>query len=449
MILYVGCSYTWGSGLQYEYLLDKGWSVKELNKVLPVNYHLEHLSYEADEYRKQNNWPNLVSKELNKSFVIGTYTNGGSNLSTTLPVLNNTGKIARTNSIDLVVVQFTDWLRDMNDREISSYPGNIKDIVTEEFIETSVRLAGGNWVARFESVLDQATSIHYVTKDGYNGEDTLYTFCNDVLLGFAAMRGRGMDEDPRLLVFWDGQPGAEGGTGELVKKWKKNFNEPIIIDAKQVLQATPEIKESPGHGGETNPAFLITDDPKVLPRTIKTMLFADVEGFSRLDETMTPYFVEKFLGGISEIIGRLTSTPAFVNTWGDSFFAVFESTEDALKLALDIRDYFNKGSWKDLLVEGEMEIRISMHAGPVYEEFDPILNRRNFFGRHVNQAARIEPIVLPGSVFVSETVAALISFGYEKYDFEYAGNLELAKDFGSYPIYMLQRKGYSGEEERA
>ena len=57
----------------------------------------------------------------------------------------------------------------------------------------------------------------------------------------------------------------------------------------------------------------------------------------------------------------------------------------------------------------------------------------------------IEPIVLPGSVFVSETVAALISFGYEKFDFEYAGNLELAKDFGSYPIYMLQRKGYSEE----
>jgi hypothetical protein len=78
----------------------------------------------------------------------------------------------------------------------------------EEFIETSVRRAGGNWVARFERVLDQATSIHYVTKDGYNGEDTLYSFCNDVLLGFAAMRGRGMDEDPKLLVFCDGQPGS-------------------------------------------------------------------------------------------------------------------------------------------------------------------------------------------------------------------------------------------------
>ena len=61
----------------------------------------------------------------------------------------------------------------------------------EEFIETSVRRAGGNWVSRFESVLDQATSVHYVTKDGYNGEDTLFSFCNDVLLGFAANAGRG------------------------------------------------------------------------------------------------------------------------------------------------------------------------------------------------------------------------------------------------------------------
>ena len=138
MILYVGCSYTWGSGLQYEYLSDKGWGVKELNKVLPVNYHLEHLSYEADEYRKQNNWPNLVSKELNKSFVIGTYTNGGSNLSTILPALNNTGRIARANSIDTIVVQFTDWLRDVGDEKISKYPGFIKDIVTEEFIETTI-----------------------------------------------------------------------------------------------------------------------------------------------------------------------------------------------------------------------------------------------------------------------------------------------------------------------
>ena len=36
MIVFAGCSYTWGSGLQYEYLCEKGWSVDEINEVLPV-----------------------------------------------------------------------------------------------------------------------------------------------------------------------------------------------------------------------------------------------------------------------------------------------------------------------------------------------------------------------------------------------------------------------------
>jgi len=138
MIVFVGCSYTWGSGLQYEYLQDKGWSVDEINKVLPDNYHLENLSYEADEYRKQNNFPNLVSKELDRAFVIGTYTNGGSNLSTIRPCLDNLHRIARTNTIDTVVVQFTDWLRDVNDEKISNYPGNITDITTQEFIDNTI-----------------------------------------------------------------------------------------------------------------------------------------------------------------------------------------------------------------------------------------------------------------------------------------------------------------------
>ncbi len=316
----------------------------------------------------------------------------------------------------------------------------------EEFIETSVRRAGGNWVSRFERVLDHATSVHYVTNEGYYGDDTLFTFCNQVMLGFAAMRGRGLDEDPNLLVIWDGQPGSTGGTGELVEAWRKEFNEPEIIDSKDILDSSTDPEPVRIHSGETRPNFKPSFGEAIdSVRSVKTMLFADVKAFSRLVEEKTGSFVEAFHGGISKLSEKLSSLPIFVNTWGDSFFAVFDSTEDALKLALDIRDYFNKKDWSDFLEEGEMEIRISMHAGPVYEEFDPILKRPNFFGRHVNQAARIEPIVLPGSVFVSENVAALISFGFEEYDFEYAGNLELAKDFGAYPIYMLQRKGYSGE----
>jgi len=315
----------------------------------------------------------------------------------------------------------------------------------DEFIETSVRRSGGDWVSRLENVLDHATSVHYVTHEGYYGDDSLFSFCNQVMIGFAAMRGRGLDEDPQLLVFWDGKPGSVGGTGELVNSWKSVFNEPEVIDANEVLTDLPGLKtgrviESPAPVDISKDGF---GDALQPIRSVKTMIFADAAGFSQITEDLTSQFVEAFHGGVAQMIDKLPQPPSFVNTWGDSFFAVFEDLESALKLALGMRDYFTDGKWSEWLPNGNMDVRISMHAGPAYEEFDPILKKRNFFGSHVNQAARIEPIVLPGSVFVSETVAALISFGYEEYDFEYAGNIDLAKNYGTYPVYILQRKGYS------
>ena len=314
----------------------------------------------------------------------------------------------------------------------------------QEFIETSVRRSDGNWVDRFEKVLDQATSVHYVTREGYNGEDSLFSFCNEIMLGFTAMRGRGLDETPKLLTFWDGQRGSTGGTGELVDRWRANFNEPVVICANEVLSSLAGAGSSSSSTGGVSPASPPAEDKrgKQVSRAVKVMIFADVEGFSKVPEALTPVFVEKFLGGVSGMIESLSKPPAFVNTWGDSFFAVFDDLDDALNLAMQLRDYFSKGDWSELDLRDGLEVRISMHAGPVYEEFDPVLQRRNFFGQHVNQAARIEPIVLPGSVFVSEIMAALLSFGHDDFDFEYVGNLELAKNYGSHPIYILQRTGY-------
>ena len=313
----------------------------------------------------------------------------------------------------------------------------------EEFIHTSVVRGGGDWVARFEKVLDDATSVHYVTNEGYYGDDSLFSFCNDVMLGFAAMRSRGLDEVPNLLLFWDGKEGDEGGTSEVAQSWKDTFKEPMVINANDVLELLDQMEEPPIPRGDTKPIFVKSfGDTITALRSVKTMLFADVEAFTKVREELTPQFVEVFHGGVSKMIQELNCKPEFVNSWGDSFFAIFDDLNDALKLAMGMRDFFGNGNWPELSETGKLDVRISMHAGPVYEEFDPLLKKRNFFGRHVNQAARIEPIVLPGSVFVSETVAALVSYRYGEFDFEYAGNLELAKDFGAYPVYILQRKGY-------
>ena len=50
MIYFVGCSYTWGAGLQFELLSKRGWTASQINDIIPPKTHLEHLDYDCDEY---------------------------------------------------------------------------------------------------------------------------------------------------------------------------------------------------------------------------------------------------------------------------------------------------------------------------------------------------------------------------------------------------------------
>jgi len=80
MILFVGCSFTWGAGLQFEYLSKKrGWTSDEINAINPPKSHLEHLDYKCDEYRKKYHYPNLVAKKMNMAYGLGKLGNGSNN----------------------------------------------------------------------------------------------------------------------------------------------------------------------------------------------------------------------------------------------------------------------------------------------------------------------------------------------------------------------------------
>ena len=88
MFLFVGCSYTWGAGLQFEYLYNKeGYSSEELNSMDPSfseappnkKPKLEDTNYYANEYRKKHSYADLVSKHFNKNYEVLNIVNGGSN----------------------------------------------------------------------------------------------------------------------------------------------------------------------------------------------------------------------------------------------------------------------------------------------------------------------------------------------------------------------------------
>ena len=112
MIVFLGDSFTWGQGLQIPYWLEQGKSVGEINKLMPPKFPSEQYDYEADELRKKQHFPNLVSKYFNKSYCT-KWGNGGSNQDI-LEIIKNMGNQMDTSGIDYFVIQFTEFTRDSN-----------------------------------------------------------------------------------------------------------------------------------------------------------------------------------------------------------------------------------------------------------------------------------------------------------------------------------------------
>jgi len=127
MILFVGCSFTWGAGLQYEYLIEQeNYSFEQIQKMIPPDYFLEHCSYKADKYRQEKHFPNIVAKYFDKAYCLAKNGNGGSNEEMSRLVQDSSNRVlGGQGQCRLVVVQFTEWQRShCNANQIT----NLKDI---------------------------------------------------------------------------------------------------------------------------------------------------------------------------------------------------------------------------------------------------------------------------------------------------------------------------------
>ena len=176
-------------------------------------------------------------------------------------------------------------------------------------------------------------------------------------------------------------------------------------------------------------------------RTLKTMLFADLAGFSRLHDAYAPLFQRRFLEIVAHEIDAAPIKPLDSKTWGDGLYIVFESPGDGAEFALRLQASMQAVDWKTAGLSETSGIRIALHAGPVFRGFDPIVKRDGFFGSSVTRTARIEPVTPPGMVYATEAFAAnLTACGARDYALEYVGRLALAKNYGESRIYRLERR---------
>ncbi|HEX5704617.1 MAG TPA: TRAFs-binding domain-containing protein [Pyrinomonadaceae bacterium] len=329
----------------------------------------------------------------------------------------------------------------------------------EQFIQDSVAFAGSEWLQRFESVLERATTVITASSERIEEGSMSFEYANLLLYGLADIRARQLETDLVPLAVWDQKPGdGPGGTASAVAHWRNLGRDVQVIDLAKILKrgmpvgsgkqrsVSPSPRAERGLGGEVATRVNPTPDPsphagtaETLPTRIMAMLFADAVNFSKLTEQQIPLFLNHFLGAIGKLISTSPHAPSIKNTWGDGLYFVFADVRDAGLFALDLCELMVSTDWSKKGLPKAINLRIALHAGPVYSCVDPVTGLASFTGTHVSRAARIEPITPPGQVYASQAFAALSAAqGVTEFTCDYVGQTPLAKGYGTFATYHVR-----------
>jgi class 3 adenylate cyclase len=305
----------------------------------------------------------------------------------------------------------------------------------EEFKRTSVLPAGPDWEGRFDQALEEATSVTFLSQQGAPSGNLGYVYCNDCMNGMALFRSEKLGSDVRPLAVWDGRRGdGLGGTSSFVDFWTSKGHAVEVIDLEKLTAAKPPTEKLASISfGE----LTVSEGQQ----TIKTLLFADVVGYSKIPEDQIKHFAPEFLGMISLLISE-PPRPVLTNTWGDAIYFVFDEPVSAGNVALRLLETLKKGNWRRELT-APLGLRISLHTGPVILCLDPVIRQISFTGSHVSHTARIEPIVREGEVWATEAFVSYAMIDSQtrtrgrRFGFDYLGQIDFAKSYGRYPLFRL------------
>ncbi|MBC2838873.1 adenylate/guanylate cyclase domain-containing protein [Robiginitalea sp. SC105] len=163
-----------------------------------------------------------------------------------------------------------------------------------------------------------------------------------------------------------------------------------------------------------------------------TVLFTDFKGFSLIAEQLSPEqlveSVDYYFRYFDTIIEKYGLEK--IKTIGDAYMCAAgiprpseTHAEDALKAAIDMRDFVEKTKENPPKNIYPFEVRVGLNSGPVVAG---VVGTKKFaydiWGSTVNFAARMESKSEPGRINVSESTYNLLK---DKYDFTYRGEVEV------------------------
>lgn len=279
---------------------------------------------------------------------------------------------------------------------------------------------------RFARCLERAASVTWATDGSYLDAPELFAYTSCIAMGNAIIRARALATRAEQIAVWDGDEShgdRVAGTAYDVMRWRATGRATRVVACPTARRAGSN--RATGH-----------------ERRVRGVLFADVRGYSRLDDRQIRQFIDVGLGTFAAVLDAAGDPVLFRNTWGDGLIVVFDTVANAARGALTLQRAFRAIDVEASGLPADLALRVGAHAGPVYDVVDPVIGRRSFAGAALTRAARLEPRTPPGDVYVTDSFAALLSVDdCPDLTCEYVGNLPAAKDYGRMPMYLLREHG--------
>jgi class 3 adenylate cyclase len=313
----------------------------------------------------------------------------------------------------------------------------------QQFIEENVANSGDGWVERFNGVVSKAEETIVASDERIILGGVWYRYAGDVLDGLATLRAAQYETGLLHLAVWNGLAGdGQGGTQDSVARWKSRGRQVHIVNPRDFYggppKSVPEVAApaTPVHATDSGSAGSVAG----VTSEIRAMIFTDVKHFSQLSEQQLPGFLRDFMGTIATLVRNTNPPPLFQNTWGDGLFFVFAGVGEAARFAVRLRDRISAIDRTSCELPPDLNLRIALHAGPVFRFKDQFIAKFNYLGSHVNRTARIEPVTPEGRIYATDLFAALCTLDAPgEFRFDYAGNVPLAKNFGRFAMYDVNR----------
>lgn len=171
------------------------------------------------------------------------------------------------------------------------------------------------------------------------------------------------------------------------------------------------------------------------------LVFTDMVGFSVLDDEEILAYWTIVVPALQKCLRPYGDRILLQRTWGDALHLVTVDAPSSalvadalLQTVLDLRRRLSGKLAK-------LEIRVGVHFAPAWRGEDAVQDSRTYYGSQLSFAARVEPVTPPGTAYVTEACAAELAIAEAtSFRVEYAGEVPLAKRYGTFRLYSLHRR---------